>query len=131
MQTTAPEPRRPWLVPLLATSVAIPTFVAFWLGGRPGLGVAWAAVSVVFGLLLVLGGRSDTIRLIRGDEDDERTLALEAQAMTLTTVVLTVALVGLFLAAGVRGESGLVYGALLILAEATHFAALAVLNRRG
>ena len=45
-------------------------------------------------------------------------------------MVLIVALVGLFLAAGIRGESGLVYGALLLLAEAVHLVALAVLRRR-
>jgi len=43
---------------------------------------------------------------------------------------MIVALAGLFLAAGVRGESGVVYGVLLILAEATHLVALAVLNRK-
>ncbi len=45
--------------------------------------------------------------------------------------MLTIALVALFLASGIRGESGLVYGALLLLVEGTHIAALAVLNRRG
>ncbi|MEA2141862.1 MAG: hypothetical protein QOI64_292 [Solirubrobacteraceae bacterium] len=130
MQTPSSSPHRRWLVPGLVAAVAVPTFVAFWVGGRPGLGAAWGAASLVFALLLALGGRTDTIRMLRGDEDDERTLALESQAMTLTALVLLVALAGLFLAAGVRGESGAVYGALLILAELTHIAALAVLNRR-
>ena len=124
----APRPR--WLVPALVAGLAVPTFTAFWVGGRPALGAAWAAASVGFALLLLLGGRSDTIRLLRGDEDDERTLALEAQAMTVVALVLVVALAGLFLAAGVRGESGITYGVLLIAAELTHIGALAVLNRR-
>jgi hypothetical protein len=46
-------------------------------------------------------------------------------------VALVVALAGLFLASGLRGENGLVYGALLLLAEVTHLAALAALNRMG
>ena len=45
-------------------------------------------------------------------------------------IVLIVALVGLFFAAGIRGENGLVYGALLLVAEAAHLVALAVLNRK-
>jgi hypothetical protein len=90
----------------------------------------WAAVSVAFGLLLAIGRRSDTISLLRGDEDDERTLALEAQAVTVTALVLTVALALLFLAAGIRGESRVTCGVLLLLAEATHFGMLAALNRR-
>jgi hypothetical protein len=118
-------------VPLLVAAVAVPTFVAFWIGGRPQLGLVWAAVSVAFGLVLALGSRSDTLRLLRGADDDERARLLEHQAMTAVALVLTVALAGLFLAAGARGENGLVYGVLLILAEATHIAALALLNRRG
>lgn len=131
MQTTSHGSYPNWLIPALVAGIAVPTFVAFWIGDRPELGAAWAAVSVLFALVLVVGRRSDTIGMLRGDADDERTLALESQAMTATALVLIVALAGLFLAAGVRGESGLVYGVLLIVAELTHIGALAVLNRRG
>jgi hypothetical protein len=118
-------------VPILVAAVAIPTFVAFWIGGNPQLGLVWAAVSVAFGAALAVGGRSDTLRLLRGADDDERARELEHRAMTAVALVLTVALAGLFLVEGIRGGSGLVYGVLLIVAEATHVAALAVLNRRG
>jgi hypothetical protein len=111
-------------------AVAVPTFVAFWIGGRPWLGAVWGGVSIVFALVLALGARSDTIRLLRGEEDDERTLALEYRAGTATAMVLVVALAVLFLAAGVRGESGVTYAVLLLLAEATRVVAFAVLNRR-
>jgi hypothetical protein len=127
------EPRRQqpeWLAPILVAALGIPTFVAFWIGGRPELGALWAAVSVGFGIALAVGGRSDTLRMLRGTEDDERTLLLEYKATSAVAMVLIVALVGLFLAAGIRGESGLVYGVLLLLAEATHLAALAILNRK-
>ncbi len=131
MQTTSGSSHPGWLVPVLVAGVAVPTFVAFWVGGRPELGAAWGAASVVLALVLLVGGRSDTIRMLRGDEDDERTLALESQAMTVTALVLVVVLAGLFLTAGIRGESGVVYGVLLIVAELTHIAALAVLSRKG
>ena len=129
---TAPRrtPLPGWVIPLLVAAVAIPTFVAFWIGDRPELGALWGAASVVFGLVLALGGRSDTIRTLRGTEDDERTILLEYKATTATAFVLIVALLGLFLAAGIRGASGLVYGLLLLLAEAAHLVALAVLNRK-
>jgi hypothetical protein len=122
--------RTPKLVPLLVAAVGAPAFLAFWIGGRPLLGAVWGGLSVLFGLLLALGGRSDTLRMLRGGEDDERTMVLEYKAMTAVALVLVVALAGLFLAAGVRGESGLVYGALLITAEVVHVAGLALLNRR-
>jgi hypothetical protein len=63
--------------------------------------------------------------------DDERTLYLEAQAMAITGVLLILALAVLFLAEGIRGETGLTYGVLLIAAEITHLVALAILNRTG
>lgn len=130
MQTSPGEPVPSWVVPTLVAAVGIPTFLAFWVGGQPELGALWAGVSVVFGLALAVGGRSETLRMLRGNEDDERTMLLEYKATTATGIVLIVALLGLFLASGIRGENGLVYGALLLLGEATHLVALAVLNRK-
>ena len=119
-----------WWIPVLVAALAVPTFVAFWIGGRPQAGAIWASLSVVFALVLVLGGRSDTIRLLRGEDDDERAVALETRATMLTAVVVIVALTGLFLVTAARGDNPLVYGLLLLLAETTHLVALAVLNRR-
>jgi hypothetical protein len=128
----ASNPRGSWLwVPVLVAGLAVPTFVAFWIGGRPEAGVLWGSLSVVFALILVFGGRSETIRLLRGQDDDERTLALELQATTITAVVLIVVLAVLFLVTAARGDNPVVYGLLLLLAEATHLGALALLNRRG
>ena len=116
-------------IELLVGAQAIPLFIAFWIGGRPELGLVWAAVVLGFALALA-GGRSDTIRLMRGDEDDERTLAIEFKASTFALGAVTLALAGLFLAEALSGETGLVYGLLLLLVEGAHFFALAVLNRR-
>lgn len=118
------------LTPVLVALAGVPSFVAFTIGGRPELGVAWASVSVAFALVLAVGGRSDTVKLARGSIDDERALELELKAATASIVVVTLALAGLFLAAGIRGENGVVYGALLILVELSRLATLAVLNRR-
>ncbi len=126
------ETRRPlpeWVVPLLVGATGLPTFAAFWIGGRPDLGALWLGASVMLSIVLAVGGRSDTIRTLRGGEDDERALLHEYQATTATAIVLVVALWGLFLADGIRGENGLVYGVLLLVAEAAHLIALAVLNR--
>jgi hypothetical protein len=107
------------------------TFLAFSIGGDPQAGLLWGSLSILFALVLAVGGRSDTIRLLRGEEDDERALALELRATMLTAVVLIVALATLFLVTAARGENPIVYGLLLLLAEVTHLGALAVLNRRG
>ena len=128
---TDPQPQLPaWVAPLLVAAVAIPTFVAFWIGGRPELGAVWAGVNVAFALVIALGRRSDTIRLLAGTEEDERARLLDYKATSAMGIVLVVALAGLFFAAAVRGETGLVYGVLLLLGEATRLTALTVLNRR-
>jgi len=130
MQTDARRPAPEWLVPFLVAALGVPTFTAFWIGGRPELGALYSGVSLLFGASLAVGSRSDTLRMLRGVDDDERTLLLEYKATTAMGLVLVAALAGLFLAAGIRGENGLVYGALLVLAEITHVTALAVLNRK-
>jgi hypothetical protein len=130
MQTASPSSHARAWVPALVAALAIPTFLAFWIGGDPRAGLIWGSLSILFALVLVLGGRSDTIRLLRGEDDDERGVALETQATMLTAVVLIVALAVLFLVTAARGENPLVYGLLLLLAEVTHLGALAVLNRR-
>ena len=128
------EPQRPlpeWLPPVLVAAVAVPTFAAFWIGGQPRLGALWAGVNLAFGLMIALGRRNDTIRVLGGIEDDERARLLEYKAGTAMGFVLVVALVGLFYAAAIRGENGIVYGVLLLVAEATRLTALTVLNRKG
>lgn len=119
-----------WLAPTVVAAVALPTFGAFWIGGRPGLGAVWAGVNILFALAIAAGRRSDTIRLISGTEDDERTRLLDYRATAAMGIVLVVALVALFFAEAIQGESGLVYGVLLLLGEATRLTALAILNRR-
>lgn len=125
------QPQLPaWLAPVLVAAVAAPTFVAFWIGGRPELGAVWAGVNVAFAIVIALGRRSDTIQLVSGTEDDERTRLLDYKATSAMGLVLLVALGGLFFASAIRGETGLVYGVLLLLAEATRLITLAVLNRK-
>ena len=130
MQTAASSPpSRPWMIPALVAGLAIPTVGAFWIGGDLRAGLVWGSLSVIFAGLLLLGGRSGTIRLLRGEDDDERAFLLETQATMATAVVLILALAVLFLVSAARGQSPLVYGLLLLVAEVTHLVALAVLNR--
>ena len=130
MQTAAPSPQSRSWVPAAVAALAIPTFLAFWIGDNPRAGLIWGGLSVAFALVLVLGGRSDTIRLLRGEDDDERGVELETRASMLTAAVLSIGLAGLFLVTAARGDNPLVYGLLLLLAETTHLVALAVLNRQ-
>lgn len=96
----------------------------------PGLGLVWVGINALFAVVFVAGRRSDAVRMLGGVDDDERTRTLDYQATTVMGVVLAVALATLFLASAVRGESGLVYGALLLLGETSRLTTLVVLARR-
>lgn len=61
MQAESPTPLPDWLMPVLVAAVAVPTFLAFWIGGRPELGVLWAGVNVVVAVVIALGRRHEVI----------------------------------------------------------------------
>ena len=119
-----------WVAPALVAATAIPTLAAFWIGGNPRTGLAWAAVALAFAALLALAGRSDALRILAGVDDDERTRDVDRRATAAMGMVLVVALVVCVLGSAVRGESGLVFGVLLVLAEATRLVATALITRR-
>ncbi len=120
-----------WVAPALVAATAIPTFAAFWIGGNPRTGLAWAGVALALAALLALASRSDALRILAGLDDDERTRDVDRRASAAMGTVLVVALVVCFLGSAGRGESGLVFGVLLVLAEATRLVATAVVSRRG
>ncbi|HXH87373.1 MAG TPA: hypothetical protein VNI55_02045 [Gaiellaceae bacterium] len=117
------------VIPLVVAAQAIPILGAFWLGGRIEVGALWAGIVLAMAALLAFGGRSETLRTLRGVEDDERVQHLELQATAVVAVVLLVGLFGLLIAEGIRGGTGLVYAVLLLVAEVAHVVALGVLIR--
>jgi hypothetical protein len=67
MHTAAANARSGWWwVPALVAALGVPTFLAFWIGGDPQAGLLWGSLSILFALVLAVGGRSDTIRLLAG-----------------------------------------------------------------
>jgi hypothetical protein len=54
--------RSKWFLPLFAVALGMVVFVAQWIGGDPGSGLVSFAIVAGFGLLVLLGGRSETIR---------------------------------------------------------------------
>lgn len=131
MHTEQSRPLPGWVAPVLVASTAIPTFTAFWIGGNPRIGLAWSAVSLAFAAVLALGTRVDALRILAGVDDDERVRDIDRRALAAMGTVLVVALVACFLVSAIRGESGLVFGLLLLLAEVVRLASTAVLSRRG
>lgn len=66
----------------------------FWVAGDLGAGLGSFAVMVGYGLLLLLGGRSDMVRTLRGEAPDERYGMFDLRATAITGTVTTFILIG-------------------------------------
>jgi hypothetical protein len=69
-------------------------FIAQWIGGHPRDGLSSLAIMTVFGAIVLFGGRSETIRGLRGDGRDERFRRIDLHATAIAgTAVSGVGLV--------------------------------------
>jgi hypothetical protein len=101
------------------------------MGGDLRGGVSALAVMVAFGGLILLGGRSETVRGLRGDGRDERFRQIDLAATAITGVVLITVVIGAFLVEVARGHDGSPYAALGAIAGIAYLVAVAVLRVRG
>src|SRR5207237_9640351 len=102
-----------------------------WLGGSPGQGVISLAVLAAFGLIILLAGRSETVRGLRGDGRDERFAQIDLQATALSGLAVIVALIVAWLVATARGQSGSPYDWLMAIAGLTYVLAVGWFRWRG
>jgi hypothetical protein len=64
--------RSKWFLPLFALALGLIVFSAQWIGGNPGSGLVSLGILTAFGVAVLLGGRSETVRGLRGEGRDER-----------------------------------------------------------
>jgi hypothetical protein len=125
--------RSKWFLPsfsLVLGLVVLVVLAVSWLGGHPGEGVISLAVLVVFGLVFLLAGRSETIRGLRGDGRDERFAQIDLQATAVAGLALIVALIVARLVATARGQSGSPYDWLLAIGGLVYVLAVAYFRWR-
>ncbi len=93
--------------------------------GLWSVGILW-----LFGFAVLIGGRSETIRGLRGDGRDERFAMLDLQATALSGLALIVAVIIAFIVEVARGHSGEPYDWLGAIAGLAYLAAVIVLRAR-
>jgi len=76
--------RSKWFLPSFSLALGLVMLAVSWLGGSPGQGVISLAVLAAFGLIILLAGRSETVRGLRGDGRDERFAQIDLQASALS-----------------------------------------------
>jgi len=123
--------RSKWFQPVFAVLLGFVLLGAMWIGGDVRAGLYSLAVMVAFGALILFGGRSETIRGLRGDGRDERFRQIDVTATAIAGLVVITATIGAFIVEVARGHDGSPYGQLGALAGLAYLAAVAVLRVRG
>ena len=122
--------RSKWFTPAFALAAGLAIFAAQWAGGSPRDGLYSLALMVGFGLLVLLGGRSETVRGLRGDGRDERFRLMDLTAMAYAGLVLVFVMIGVWLVELARGHDGSPYGQLLAVGGVAYLATVGYLRIR-
>ncbi len=120
-----------WFMPLFVVALGLLMFAAQWIGGNLGGGLESLGIMTAFGAVLLFGGRSETIRGLRGDGRDERFRQIDIHATAIAGFVVIVAIIAAFVVALARGKSGSPYDWLGAIAGLAYLAAVIVLRIRG
>jgi hypothetical protein len=120
-----------WFLPAFCVALGAIVFVAQWIGGDARSGLISFASLAIFGALILLGGRSETVRGLRGDGRDERFRTIDIHATAFAGITLIVALIVAWLVELARGHDGSPYGQLMAIGGIAYLGAIAFMRWRG
>ena len=120
-----------WFLPAFSVALGLAFGAALWIGGEPEDGLWALGVMVAFGLLIALGGRSETIRGLRGDGRDERFERLDRDATALAGIVVISAVLVRCAWEWAHGRDGSPYVQLGAIGGVAYLGAVVALRVRG
>jgi hypothetical protein len=123
--------RSKWFLPAFAVALGAAMFAAELAGGSLAGALGTFGVMLAFALLVLLGGRSETVRGLRGDGRDERFRQLDVNATAFAGLAVIVAIIVAFLVEVARGHDGQPYSWLGAVGGLAYIAAVVVLRLRG
>lgn len=123
--------RTKWFLPGFSLALGLVFLAAFWAGGNPRDGIFALGVMTAFGLVLLLGGRSELIRGLRGDGRDEWWERLDLRASAIAGLVTISAILVMVVWEWAQGRDGSPYVQLGTLAGVAYIAAVVFLRLRG
>ena len=126
--STAPRKYPKWAVSAFFVALGGVVFAAYAIGGDAYAGAKSFAFLAILAAVLMIGGRSETVRLIR--QPDERWAALDKRATAFTGAVLVVFLLGAWLWEIAHGRDGHPYVGLCSLAGAAYISSMVWLRYR-
>ena len=122
--------RSKWFLPGLSVALGLAFLAALWAGGKPRDGVFSLGVMTAVGLLILVGGRSETIRGLRGDGRDERLARLDLVATAIAGNVLIGIVLGACVWEWAHGRDGAPFVQLGAITGVTYILALGFLRWR-
>jgi hypothetical protein len=120
-----------WFLPLFSAALGGLMLATQWIGGEPVAGVVSLAIMCAFGAVFLLGGRSETIRGLRGDGSDERFRQFDVNATAAAGGAVIVAVIVAALVEFARGHSGEPYIWIAAIGGLAYVVALVVQRLRG
>lgn len=96
-----------WGMPAFGLLMGAVLFAASAVGGQPLVGLGMFAVMAIYSaVLLLLGGRSETVAVLRGQPADERLASFDVAATAVAGFVAILVALGGFLWQIAHGQSG-------------------------
>ena len=123
--------RSKWFLPLFSVALGFVYLGAMWIGGSLSGGLYSLAVMTAFGAVILFGGRSETIKGLRGDGRDERFRQIDVAATAIAGLAVVSAILVAFAVEVARGHSGAPYSWLGAVGGLAYLIAIAVLRLRG
>ena len=119
-----------WFLPAFTVVLGLGLGGAQWIGGDRQTGLTSFAFFIVIAALLLFGGRSETIRMIRGDGRDERWARIDLAATALSGLVVITAIIAACGWEWAHGRDGTPFVQLGAIAGLAYVVALLVLRAR-
>ena len=119
-----------WFLPAFCLLLGLGCLAAFWAGGNLRQGFFSLAVLGGLGVVFLVGGRSETIRGLRGDGRDEYWERLDLTATALAGLVLISAVIAMCFWEWAHGRDGTPYAQLGAITGISYVVILAVLRVR-
>ncbi len=119
-----------WFMPAFSVALGVIMLAAMWIGGHPGSGFGALGVMTAMGVGFLFGGRSETIRGLRGDGRDERFAMIDLKATAAAGFVVILAVIIAFLVEVAKGHSGNPFTWLGAIAGLAYAIAIGVLRWR-
>ncbi|HEX2701768.1 MAG TPA: hypothetical protein VHM89_16315 [Acidimicrobiales bacterium] len=121
---------RPWATPALCVGLGLTGGTAQWLGGNKGDALITFGVMAAIAAVFSLGGRNETIRMMRGDGRDERWALLDVGATAFAGMVIIGILVGAAFWETAHGRTPEPYAPVLFAGAVSYAGAMVWLRRR-